>query len=245
MQTKVPQSCLPIMTDNNIHTLMDQNSYIAQQGVCQYEGRFYNEESQWTSTDPCTMCFCQNGNVKCDTSMCPPLECPEDTHKSKTPGECCYVCMSNNTPKQNETNIPRGCTLLGKFYSPGAVFHPFLIPNGFDTCTNCTCDPEALQVKCNRISDEKLCCKNCQDTERNIGMVNDRAVADVEDYEYISPVVTESSPQTILSEGGCRNAHNPMKPHLNGTKYHPVIESLGEYKCVTCECLVILFLIFT
>lgn len=45
----------------------------------------------------------------------------------------------NGTGK-NISSITRGCTLAGQFHLPGASWHPYLPPVGFDTCAVCTCD---------------------------------------------------------------------------------------------------------
>lgn len=183
------------------------------------------------------MCFCQNGVVKCDTMPCPETHCPSG-RKIKNPGDCCYTC-ANSSSEENETAIPKTCGLLGKTYLPGATFHPFLIPNGFDTCTLCVCDPIVLQVKCTRNGDEKVCCKNCPsvtsytDSENGTMYSDHHAVVDVLGEEK---PVTEKSAEQVLADGGCRNPYNPQMPYQDGQKYHPVIESLGEYKCVTCKC---------
>lgn len=57
----------------------------------------------------------------------------------------------------------------------GASWHPYLPPNGFDTCAVCTCDPVTLEIHCPRVQcpslpcsdkvayrpDKKACCKKC------------------------------------------------------------------------------------
>ncbi|KRT81479.1 hypothetical protein AMK59_5750, partial [Oryctes borbonicus] len=238
-QVKVPQNCLPHI-DNYVSSANSEEANSQTQGACFYEHRYYKEEAQWTSiSDPCTMCFCQNRIVKCDTMICPETNCPPPARKIKNPGDCCYTCANSST-EENETAIPKTCTLLGKTYLPGASFHPFLIPNGFDTCTLCVCDPALLQVKCTRNGDEKLCCKNCPSVtsytdSENGTMYSDQLYPPIDQIPEEKPV-TEKSPEQILAEGGCRNLYNPKMPYRDGEKYHPVIESLGEYKCVTCKC---------
>ncbi|KAI4460396.1 chordin [Holotrichia oblita] len=237
-QVKVPQNCLPHIDNYVSGSVNGEEANPHTQGACFHERRFYKEEAQWTSlSDPCTMCFCQNGVVKCDTMICPETNCPPPARRTKNAGDCCYTC-TNSTLEDNETAIPKMCTLLGKTYLPGTTFHPFLIPNGFDTCTLCVCDPVLLQVKCTRNGDEKLCCKNCPsvtsytDSENQTMYSDHHTVVEVREEKNAN----EKSAEQILAEGGCRNPYNPQMPYRDGQKYHPVIESLGEYKCVTCKC---------
>lgn len=69
----------------------------------------------------------------------------------------------------------RGCKLGDQFHLAGSSWHPYLPPNGFDTCAVCTCDPITLEIKCPRVQcpllqcsdkvayrpDKKACCKKC------------------------------------------------------------------------------------
>lgn len=69
----------------------------------------------------------------------------------------------------------RGCILGEQFHLAGSSWYPYLPPNGFDTCTVCTCDPITLDVKCPHVQcpplpcsdkvayrpDKKACCKKC------------------------------------------------------------------------------------
>lgn len=59
----------------------------------------------------------------------------------------------------------------------GSSWHPYLPPNGFDTCAVCTCDANSLEITCPRVQcpplncsekvayrpDKKACCKRCPD----------------------------------------------------------------------------------
>lgn len=48
--------------------------------------------------------------------------------------------INMNGTGKNVSSIIRGCTLAGQFHLPGASWHPYLPPVGFDTCAVCTCD---------------------------------------------------------------------------------------------------------
>lgn len=224
----IPLTCQPNYPENNLCS-----DEISEDGDCVNEGKFYKEEAQWTSsTDPCTMCFCQNGASKCFSMKCPAINCPSNFQLREIPGECCPIC-TNTTQLLGEsnTNVPQKCILNGQLYSPGSKFHPFLFPKGFDSCTVCTCDPIYLKIKCTRISTKKECCPDCPDHD----MHADAAYPRTTNLGPKKELPTKSVSQ-ILEEGGCTNAYDAKKPHVNGTEYHPFIDSLGEYKCVTCKC---------
>lgn len=71
--------------------------------------------------------------------------------------------------------MQRGCKLGDQFHDAGSTWHPYLPPNGYDTCTVCTCDLASLEIKCPRTQcpplncsdkvayrpDKKACCKVC------------------------------------------------------------------------------------
>ncbi|KAI4460413.1 chordin [Holotrichia oblita] len=184
-QVKVPQNCLPHIDNYVSGSVNGEEANPHTQGACFHERRFYKEEAQWTSlSDPCTMCFCQNGVVKCDTMICPETNCPPPARGRRTQAIA------------------------------------------------------VTRVKCTRNGDEKLCCKNCPsvtsytDSENQTMYSDHHTVVEVREEKNAN----EKSAEQILAEGGCRNPYNPQMPYRDGQKYHPVIESLGEYKCVTCKC---------
>ncbi|CAH0554512.1 unnamed protein product [Brassicogethes aeneus] len=223
-QIYVPPQCRPLYTDNNVplSPYGEQTIMASQPGTCFYEGKFYDEEKQWTSLkNSCVTCFCQNGLAKCDTMTCPDLKCPSG-EKIKVEGECCPVCSEyvENTNK---------CSLNGISYSAGAKFNPFLIPNGFDRCTECTCDPATLNIKCQRLSEKSCSNANQEEAEQQ----NDDLPAKRQE-KFERRDMEEA--KKILENGGCRNVNRPDKPYTNNSEFHPFIDTLGYYKCVTCKC---------
>ncbi|XP_018567536.1 dorsal-ventral patterning protein Sog [Anoplophora glabripennis] len=233
-KVKVPPPCRAPYTDNNVPTLFDHPEVVST-GECFYEDKFYKEETSWVSSrEPCKMCFCQNGVPKCDIMTCPQLDCP--TNNVTVRGECCPVCVESLT---NRDTTPQKCIFNGRTYSPGSKFNPFLIPTGFDRCTECECDAKDLEIKCTRLNDnEKTCCKNCNKSTVNVdNPMNDDQVPLIEiNYPPSRKEMSMKSAELVLMEGGCKNLNNPVKPYHNGSEYHPFIDSLGEYKCVTCKC---------
>ncbi|XP_049823300.1 dorsal-ventral patterning protein Sog isoform X3 [Aethina tumida] len=221
---QVPEECRSPNTDNDIpfNFYGEPSGMESQPGTCYHEGKFYDEEKQWTSSqNACTMCYCQNGRAKCDTMTCPEIKCNGKLVKEE--GECCPICSDVLDSVNNKITK---CSLNGKTYSPGAKFHPFLMPGGFETCTVCECLADVFEIKCVNVPG---CCKNCQVI--NINEQND-------EFPLLRvPKIEGPDPQKILDEGGCKNTYHPNEPHRNNSTYHPYIDTLGEYKCVTCTCL--------
>lgn len=70
----------------------------------------------------------------------------------------CFTISSESTvSKLNDDNttisLTKGCTLAGQFHLAGSSWHPYLPPNGFDTCALCTCDVSILSTNSTRILD--------------------------------------------------------------------------------------------
>lgn len=88
-----------------------------------------------------------------------------------------YIYVSGLKNFQETNSTQRGCHLGEQFHSAGSSWHPYLPPNGFDTCAVCTCDPITLEINCPRVQcpslncsekiayrpDKKACCKKCPD----------------------------------------------------------------------------------
>lgn len=196
---KVPNLCYPIDPDNDdiFKTPRDNADQTSNDSKCFYANRFYDDGEQWhSSIETCTVCACNNRRVKCDTIKCPPLKCKKEDQQHRK-GECCPTCPDGKldaaTHRDLETKIvfffagkhsdemnntlPRGCKLGEQFYKAGSSWHPYLPPNGFDTCAVCTCDASTLEVSCPRTTcpplncsekvayrqDKKACCKRCPD----------------------------------------------------------------------------------
>lgn len=241
-QIVVSQTCLSSYEGGNDVAILATDNEVSQTGACFHEGKFYQEEAQWISSgDPCTMCFCQNGVHKCDTMTCPDIVCPNN-EKVKFADQCCAVC-SNSSIQESNTSIPKGCNFASQFYSAGSKFHPFLIPTGFDLCTECYCDPLLLEVKCMRQGNEKMCSKQAVAAKNsdNYTYLNDPTPL-VNEITVKPPPPPTKSPESILAAGGCKNIMNPNKPYSNGAQFHPTIDSVGEHKCVTCSCKVSIIL---
>lgn len=220
--------------NNNVPNIAQPPPLLATED-CFFEEKFYKNDASWVSSfNPCQMCFCQNREHKCDIMTCPELDCPNN-NKTEVIGECCPVCggkeLSNLSMKK--------CIFNGVTYSPGSKFHPFMIPYGFDLCTECVCDLASLDIKCKRLNDTNKNCKKYLTKGKNPdGEQDDDSL--LPPPAPVIPVVSKPVifAEYILRNGGCKNPNQGQPPYANGTIYHPSISSLGLYKCVTCTCLV-------
>lgn len=115
-------------------------------------------------------------------------------------------------------------------------------------CTECYCKPDDFEIRCKRNDNEKTCCKNCKksfDTNDPFSDGTEPEAANngqsVKHHGSEYSKKKDVAAAKILEEGGCKNPANPKKPFPNKSEYHPFIDSLGEYKCVTCKCEVNIF----
>ncbi|KAH8419850.1 hypothetical protein KR009_003267, partial [Drosophila setifemur] len=260
--TKVPAHCFPVYTDNNVPVPGDHNDNHLVNGEtkCFHSGRFYNESEQWRSAqDSCQMCACLRGQSSCEVIKCPALKCKQGVEQLlQREGECCPSCVakkdaewpqslvaSNSSSSVSESR--RGCRLGDQFHPAGASWHPFLPPNGFDTCTTCSCDPLTLEIRCPRLvcpplqcseklayrPDKKACCKVCPEGKQSSsgGHKNTPNNPNVlQDQARPSP---GHSAEEVLASGGCKVVN---KVYENGQEWHPILMSHGEQKCIKCRC---------
>ncbi|CAG9764348.1 unnamed protein product [Ceutorhynchus assimilis] len=228
VKVPIPASCTPYNSlDKTV--FLDDLPEVVQSDKCFFEGKFHKNEEIWVpANNSCQMCFCQNGKARCDLTTCPELSCTFG-RKTIVEGECCPVC-TNDSMIVSSAKGPK-CVLNGKSYLSGSKFHPFLLPIGFDLCTECYCDHQQYQIKCIRLTNTEKC-----GNRKNVD-INDPFSDDFMEKVRNPQITQKENPAVkVLSEGGCKNPINANKPYINGSKYHPFIDSLGEYKCVTCKC---------
>ncbi|KAM5158784.1 extracellular matrix organizing protein FRAS1 [Callospermophilus lateralis] len=60
---------------------------------CSVAGQVHKHGEQWTE-DACTMCTCDQGEVRCHTQACPPLRCEKGQSRARRHGQCCEECVS-------------------------------------------------------------------------------------------------------------------------------------------------------
>nr|CAD7201391.1 unnamed protein product [Timema douglasi] len=123
-QVKIPTNCLPQHRDNDVPANPQTQTHgdvPPEPPTCYHDGRFYEEGTQWSLRgDPCTMCNCHYGRVKCDAVMCPllscgpegantlevqyqrtqcpPLDCNEQTAFRPDKKACCKQCPAVTPP---------------------------------------------------------------------------------------------------------------------------------------------------
>ncbi|KAJ6637065.1 Dorsal-ventral patterning protein Sog [Pseudolycoriella hygida] len=247
--TKIPSQCFPVYTDNNVQSVFSPNDHNdnhlpAVDTKCYHSNRFYDEGEQWKSgLEECTMCSCVHGRVKCEPFKCPPINCKADDLRTRT-GECCPLCLSSNSISEfTNSSVSRGCRLGDQFHSAGSSWHPYLPPNGYDTCAVCTCDPKTLEINCPRVQcpslncsekvafrpDKKACCKKCPNVKQSD---TDKTPSDML-RDQGSRKGTLKSTEEIIANGGCNVAQTIYE---NGQEWHPVLPSHGEQKCIKCRC---------
>ncbi|XP_065092482.1 dorsal-ventral patterning protein Sog [Ochlerotatus camptorhynchus] len=249
---KVPNHC----TGNQYHDNDVQNNSFAPMAhndntvptvetKCYHSSRFYDEGDMWHSAlESCTMCSCVHKRVKCEPIRCPPLKCRKEDIVQKK-GDCCPTCaVSKYSDDTRLVSTSRGCKLGDQFHEAGSTWHPYLPPNGYDTCTVCTCDMATLEINCPRTQcpplncsdkvayrpDKKACCKVCPQIKERKPI---RTGSPDEAGDQGSSSGTLRSTQTILANGGCTYNANVYD---NGQHFHPILASHGEQKCVKCTC---------
>ncbi|XP_028649615.1 uncharacterized protein LOC114645883 isoform X1 [Erpetoichthys calabaricus] len=70
--------------------------------ACFHDGRVLDDGDYYISeTDPCTVCFCTEGNIQCEWKgdSCPPVIC--ESPLQHQPGQCCPLCPGGHIPVYN------------------------------------------------------------------------------------------------------------------------------------------------
>lgn len=249
--TKVPNHCTgnqyhdnDVQNNSIISTAHNDNNLPTGETKCYHSSRFYDEGDMWHSAlESCTMCSCVHKRVKCEPIRCPPLKCRKEDIVQKK-GDCCPTCAVSKYPDDTRlATTPRGCKLGDQFHDAGSTWHPYLPPNGYDTCIVCSCDVLTLEINCPRTQcpplncsekvayrpDKKACCKVCPLVkERKPQKGNSEVMGD-----QGSKNGSLRSTQTILASGGCQYNANIYE---NGQEFHPILATHGEQKCVKCSC---------
>ncbi|XP_055365980.1 kielin/chordin-like protein isoform X2 [Betta splendens] len=126
---------------------------------CVFSGVRYEHGAEWRPEDPCDVCRCVEGRVRCEREPC---HTPCKNPAAPPPGTCCPVCQ--------------GCGVNGHDFPNGAV-----IPTG-DRCLECTC--ESGSVACvplpcpasscqNPVHRAGDCCPRCEQCEYESGVYAD------------------------------------------------------------------------
>ncbi|XP_022244270.1 kielin/chordin-like protein [Limulus polyphemus] len=120
---------------------------------CQFHGVVYHHGAEIKTENPCTKCYCYNGNVGCESVRCSNVSCGRPYIPASS---CCPVCDD--------------CLYDGSTYKDEEIFFP-----SSDPCLNCTCKKGI--VKCENIENlcnpqcshpaksKEQCCRLCNDCE--------------------------------------------------------------------------------
>ncbi|XP_057692025.1 kielin/chordin-like protein isoform X3 [Corythoichthys intestinalis] len=117
---------------------------------CMLDGQEYSDGQTWTLTsNHCSTCACQSGEVQCSSPQCPKLTC---MHQVTEPGACCPRC--------------RGCMYDGGEYTEGSSWfadsshcRSCMCVDGVTTCSEVHC----LSPCSNFIQVPGECCPMCAD----------------------------------------------------------------------------------
>lgn len=177
----------------------------------------------------------------------------------------CYgylFLIENGLENKNSTN---SCLLGGQQFQAGSIWHPYLPPNGFDTCTKCHCNVRnsprlkyiyfngyvifvqstSLKIKCQRIECPSLECDqrvSIRPTKRSCCKVCPSTLQTTS--KLTNPLVqfTQGDQQNVEKDSDLEILANggcsyPVGgPYENGQEWHPKIYSHGEVKCINCKC---------
>ncbi|KAM3609081.1 uncharacterized protein V6R79_009469 [Siganus canaliculatus] len=118
--------------------------------VCTLDGEQFSDGQTWTlSSNHCSTCICQAGEVHCASPECPKLPC---MHQVTDPGACCPRC--------------RGCVYGGEEHPEGSSWFADSTPcmtcmcvDGVTTCSEVRC----LSPCVNFINVPGECCPVCAD----------------------------------------------------------------------------------
>ncbi|TNN00883.1 hypothetical protein fugu_012129 [Takifugu bimaculatus] len=171
--------------------------------VCTVGGREFSDGQTWTlSSNHCSTCTCQAGEVKCASPDCPKLPC---MHQVTDPGACCPRC--------------RGCMYGGQNHEEGSSWFAGSTPciscmcvDGVTTCSEIRC----LSPCINFINVPGECCPVCADCViegQNRRVANGSRWTDSDDdcitctcnLGYIECSIEECSPVE------CPNGQKPVK----------------------------------
>lgn len=226
----VPQVCLSREGKTNKTIPNDSGTPVVGHDKCYFERQEYEDGYQWPSShDPCVMCFCKRGKIKCDRIICPPSECESPINVAN---ECCPMCPKY--PYPHNISEPPVCYFHGdkKFHLAGTRWHPYIPPFGFSRCVICKCDVETLKVMCRRKKCPALPCAE-GDTFREYPLDCCKKCKKYYRPDQLGDEANSRSPQEILAAGGCRFRG---EIRANGSEWHPTVQPWGEITCINCNC---------
>ncbi|XP_014674134.1 PREDICTED: uncharacterized protein LOC106814344 [Priapulus caudatus] len=111
---------------------------------CDYNGLEYSHGTVFTPIeDPCSICACMDGDVRCKLATCPALDC-QDSEPYQPAALCCPICGPRLKPHCRDE--------VGQMHAVGGSW-----TRGPPTCQICTCLQKDAEPLCSNIVCDSLC----------------------------------------------------------------------------------------
>ncbi|XP_076456579.1 kielin/chordin-like protein [Babylonia areolata] len=116
---------------------------------CLHEGVRYAADDWFllTSSDPCTVCKCDpsDGLPQCFEMTCPETECVNPT---RTPGECCPLCMGGRNCTLPSLSVPEGDVITDASPIGESTSRVVKLVSDSSQAWNCTCLVAGTEAHC-------------------------------------------------------------------------------------------------
>ncbi|KAK3790015.1 hypothetical protein RRG08_016329 [Elysia crispata] len=224
--------------------------------TCNFNGIMYSDGQKFSPNgDPCDVCVCQNGRLRCEHNNCPGVaSCPQDSIRQADPGACCATCIQEFTT---------GCSRedLGKVSRPRAEDPCFICECKEDfmwlcqkeECPVLSCPPD-VQI----YSVGKCCpaCPPCFDvSDASFHLEGDQWSAKEDPclacscisgqvqcrMQQCDPISCRAWEQAVIPEGQCCTTCQPLALSDASCTYHGKSFQAGDEwasdECTSCSCL--------
>lgn len=89
--------------------------------------KFFKHGEEWKEAEDCMDCSCNDGDIRCTSTFCKPLDCEVSV---KVPGQCCKVCVEPATTTSTTTTTTTASTTTmepeeDNLLLPRDFFNPF------------------------------------------------------------------------------------------------------------------------
>ncbi|GFN86187.1 kielin/chordin-like protein [Plakobranchus ocellatus] len=221
--------------------------------TCNYNGIQYSEGQEFSPNgDPCDICVCQNGRLRCEHNNCPGVaNCPGDSIRQPEPGTCCSTCLQQ---------FSTGCSVadLGKITRPRAEDPCFYCECKEDfmwvcmkeECPVLTCPPDVQTYRAGQCCPECPPCFDVSDASYHHEGSQWSAVEDpcivctcnngqvLCEMQECEPISCEDYEEAIVPEGQCCQICQAMPDascFYQGNNFQPGEEWSAD-ECTICRC---------
>ncbi|XP_029400865.1 extracellular matrix protein FRAS1 isoform X3 [Mus pahari] len=122
---------------------------------CSTAGQVYEHGEQWKE-DACTLCMCDQGQVRCHKQACPPLRCAKGQSRARHHGQCCEECV---TPARSCSS--GGVLRYQDEMWKGSACEFCVCDQGQVTCRTGECAKVACALGEELVHLEDKCCPEC------------------------------------------------------------------------------------